>query len=407
MPLRPKTWLQHNLPNLQPLPQRSTHQPNDCFLGEWTESAKFGPRMFGGLFLVNRFNFMRTLTLLLSFFSLLTLHSCDGMKQGSPNETSIQESQADSIAQLDSLLRSLNQRIIDNPNDYTAYLDRARYWGDRSMYPFAYKDVLRAIAIDSTRSDIYLLRGELYFKQEKVKEAYDDFSTCVRYDSVNVQGLLKKTGIDIVLGNYDIARMQLNSALRVNEFEPEAYYLRGRLYKTLGDTNLAASSYKTAIEVDPNYYDAYIEVGLLYAARKSDLAKEYYSSAIGIRPSSIEAWYDKAMYLQETGFRKKERYKEAFVCYDEILKIDPKFVAAHFNKGFVFLEYLQQYDSAAHYFSNAVSIFPGYYQAFYNRGLCNESLNKRKEAEADYRKALNLKPDYTEAAIALNRITSK
>ena len=348
---------------------------------------------------------MRILSILISFCSLLSMHSCDGMQQQSKSNTSELEAQADSIAQLDSLLRTINQRIIDNPNDYTAYLERARYWGDRAMFPNAYTDILRAIGIDSTKSDIYLLRGELYFKQEKVKEAYDDYSTCLRFDSLSVQGLLKKTGIDIVLGNHDVARRQLNTALRVNEFEPEAYYLRGRLYKTMGDTDVSASSYKTAIEVDPDYYDAYIEVGLLYAAKKSDLAKEYYTSAIGIRPRSVEAWYNKAMYLQETGFRKKERYKEAFTCYDEILKIDPTFVAAHFNKGFVFLEYMQQYDSASHYFSNAVNIFPGYFQAYYNRGLCNESLNKRAEAEADYRKALAIQPDYTEAAIALSRIT--
>ena len=350
---------------------------------------------------------MRILSILLSFCSILSLHSCDGMQQQSNGASTELEAQADSIAQLDSLLRAINQRIIDNPNDYTAYLERARYWGDRSMYPNAHADILRAIGIDSTKADIYLLRGELYFKQEKVKEAYDDYSTCLRYDSLNVKGLLKKTGIDIVLGNYDIAKTQLNTALKVNEFEPEAYYLKGRLFRTLGDTNLAASSYKTAIEVDPNYYDAYIEVALLYAARKSDLAKEYYSSAIGIRPRSIEAWYNKAMYLQETGDSKKERYKEAFTCYDEILKIDPTFVAAHFNKGFVFLEYLQQYDSAAHYFTNAVTIFPDYYQAYYNRGLCNESMNKTGEAESDYRKALAIQPTYTEAAVALSRITDR
>lgn len=335
------------------------------------------------------------------------MQSCDGVQHQTNSINSELDAQADSLAQLDSLLRAINQRIIDNPNDYGAYLERARYWGDRAMYTNAYLDVQRAIGIDSTQADIYLVRGELYFKQEKVKEAYDDYSTCLRYDSLNVKGLLKKTGIDIVLGNYDIAKNQLNTALKVNEFEPEAYYLKGRLFRTLGDTNLAASSYKTAIEVDPNYYDAYIEVALLYAARKSDLAKEYYSSAIGIRPRSIEAWYNKAMYLQETGDSKKERYKEAFTCYDEILKIDPTFVAAHFNKGFVFLEYLQQYDSAAHYFTNAVTIFPDYYQAYYNRGLCNESMNKIGEAESDYRKALTIQPTYTEAAVALSRITDR
>jgi len=319
-------------------------------------------------------------------------------------ETTLSEAEQDSVAQLDSVLRALNKRIMENPNDYSAYLDRARYWGDREFYPYAFSDILRAIGVDSTQASIYELRGDLYFKQQKVKEAYDDYTMCLRRDSLYVKGLLKKTGIDIVLGNYDLARRQLNSALRVNEYEPEAYYLRGRLYKTMGDTNLAASSYKTAIEVDPDYYDAYLEVGLLYAAKKNDLAKEYYSSAIGIRPKSIQGWYNKAMFLQETGFKKKERYNEAFNCYDSILAIDPKFVAAHFNKGYVFLEYLQQYDSAAKHFTNAVQIYPEYYQAYYNRGLCNESMNKRREAEADYRQALALKPDYTDAAIALGRL---
>jgi hypothetical protein len=32
-------------------------------------------------------------------------------------------------------------------------------------------------------------------------------------------------------------------------------------------------------------------------------------------------------------------------------------------------------------------------------------MNKRMEAEADYRKALSIQPDYTEAAIALSRLT--
>jgi len=208
------------------------------------------------------------------------------------------------------------------------------------------------------------------------------------------------------LGNYDVAREQINAALKQNEYNPYAYYMRGRLYKTLGDTSLAASSYKTAIEVDPDYYDAYVEVGLLYAAQKNELAKEYYNSAIAIRPRNIEVWYNKAMYLQETGFRKKDKYAEAFACYDTILKIDGNFVAADFNKGFIWLEYLQNYDSAAYYFTRAVNTYPQYFQAYFNRGLCNESLNKKKEAESDYRQALALSPGYDEAAKALNRLLS-
>lgn len=349
---------------------------------------------------------MKTSGGIILLFCALFIYACKGGGGNSSNSQTQDGSTQTTGEKTDSLLAALNARIASNPDDYTGYLERAKYFGEKLEYGKAYEDLARAIKADSTKGDIYAYKGELHFRQGNDKSAYEAYSRGLHFDSLHVNCLLKKTGLDIVLGNYDLARGQINTALRVNEYNPEAYYMRGRLYKTLGDTNIAASSYKTAIEVDRNYYDAYVEVGLLYAARKNDLAKEYYSSAIDIRPRSVEAWYNKAIYLQETGFRKKDRYKEAFACYDSILKIEPRFVAADFNKGYIWLEYMQGYDSAAYYFTRAIGNFPDYYQAFYNRGLCLESLGKRGEAEKDYRQALAIRPDYTEAAKALNRVLS-
>lgn len=283
-------------------------------------------------------------------------------------------------------------------------MDRARYWLEKGDQKQALEDMNRAVAADSGRTEPYLMRGELYFAQKKYDASYNDYKRCLSCDSTHVMCLLKKAGLDIVLGNFSIARAHINSALRTDAYEPYAYYLRGRLYKTLGDTSEALSAYMTSLEVNPSYYDSYIEAGLIYAAQKNDLAKDYYTSAIGLKPSSIEAWYNKAMYLQETGYRDKSRYNQAFACYDSILIRDEKFVGAFFNKGFIHLEYLQSYDSAAYYFTRAIELYPEYFQAFYNRGLAHESLNKLKLAEQDYRQALALKPDYTEAAKSLSRV---
>jgi tetratricopeptide (TPR) repeat protein len=311
---------------------------------------------------------------------------------------------ADVNASADSLLNAINQRIIANPEDVFPYLERARYWMERDQQTLALEDLNRAVAADSSRTEPYFMRGEFYFVQKKYNDSYQDFTRCLSCDSLHVMCLLKKAGLDIVLGNFSIAREHINSALRKNPYEPYAYYLRGRLYKTLGDTDEALSAYMTSLEVNPSYYESYIETGLLYAARGNDLARDYYSSAISLKPQSVEAWYNKAMFLQETGSRDKSRYTEAFACYDSILKRDPKFVGAYFNKGFIHLEYLQAFDSAAYYFSRAIELYPEYYQAFYNRGLANESLNLSKQAEQDYRQALALKPDYDEAAISLGRV---
>jgi len=317
--------------------------------------------------------------------------------EGSNNNNNVQTTP-------DSTLSAINQRIAADPGNFKNYLDRAKYYSGLELFNNAFQDIARAFTADSTKAEIFLVKGDVFWKRQQIKEAYIEYTRCIELDSSNTECLLNKAGIDIALRNYDKAREHINSALQQNEFLPYAYYLRGRMYKEQRDTNMAASSYKTAIEVDPNYYDAYIEVGLLYAEQKNDLAKEYYNSAIAIKPSSVEAWYNKAMFLQETGFKDKKRYNEAFACYDSILKIDRNFVASYFNKGYIFLEYKVQYDSSAYYFTKAIQQYPQYYQAYYNRGLSYESLNKRKEAESDYRMALSIQPDYTDAAISLNRI---
>lgn len=330
--------------------------------------------------------------------------SCDNKNSGNTNNTNATEGGSGSKEKPDSLLTAINKRIAANPKDFNGYLERARYHGNKFDYGLAFEDIARALEVDSTQGTIYLYKGSLLFQQEKTKEAYVEYQNCLRFESTNSDCLLRKAEIDIILGNYNIARDHINEALKQNEYNAEAYYVRGRMYKIMRDTALAASSYKTAIEVDPNYYDAYVEVGLLYAKQKSDLAKEYYNSAIELRPQSVEAWYNKAMFLQETGAKQPKRYREAFACYDSIIKIDNRFTAAYFNKGYIYLEYMQKYDSAAVEFSNAIGVFPRYYQAYYNRGLSYESLNKKKEAESDYRNALSIDPQYTEAAIALDRV---
>ena len=307
-------------------------------------------------------------------------------------------------ATVDAELEALNQRIKDDPSNFQNYLDRAKYYGARQQYDLALADVSRALATDSTKGAIYDYRGQLKFLRQDIRGAYDDYSLCLTVEAQNTDCLLHKAEIDIILKNYDIAMKHINDALRVDERIAKGYYLKGRLYAASGDTSLSVSSYQTAIEVDPNYYDAYIEVGLLYAGKQHTLAEEYYNSAIDLKPKSIEAWYNKAMFLQETGYKSPANYTRAFACYDTILKIDPKFSAANFNKGFIQLVYLRDYSKAISDFTEAIRLFPQYYQAYYNRGLAQEKLGRLKEAETDYREALAIKPDYTDAAVALSRI---
>ncbi|MBI1267906.1 MAG: tetratricopeptide repeat protein [Cryomorphaceae bacterium] len=342
---------------------------------------------------------MRTLiktTTFLLFGSFLILAACETPK---PEEsTEIQQ------PSLDPTLEELNKAILDAPNDPNNYVRRANYYIENNQIEQAFGDFKLALFADSTRSDIYYQRAQLFYNQGAIPEATADCERCITHNASETDCLLMLGEINIHLKQYGIAFDKINAALEVNEQLPFAYYMKGRIYKETGDTTLAASSYQTAIEVDPDYYDAYIEVALLYASAKSDLALEYYTTAIEIRPASVEARYNKAIYLQDTGFKDKTRYNSAFKLYDEILEIDPQNATAAYNKGYIYLEFLQKYDSAGMAFTQAIEIYPGYFQAYYNRGLCYESLNKPQLALEDYSNALKLQPAFDAAAIAKSRV---
>ena len=77
--------------------------------------------------------------------------------------------------------------------------------------------------------------------------------------------------------------------------------------------------------------------------------------------------------------------------YDLILTLDATNASAAFNKGFVHLEYLSQYDSAAFWFGTAIDLLPYYHQAHYNKGLALESLGQNEEALAAYNDALTMR----------------
>jgi tetratricopeptide (TPR) repeat protein len=335
-------------------------------------------------------------------FSFLTLvSSCDN----------VGKNPISSEAEIPAELAAINERIKSQPNNPDHYVERARYYLNFNDYDKAILDLDRALAADTTRTDILLIRGKTKFSFQFFKEAKDDYEKCILIAPDNTDCLLRKAEMELLLRNYGQALKDINDALRFNDYLEEAYYLKGLYYAEIGDTLLAASSYQTAIEVFPDYYDAYISLGLLYHKAKSDLALEYYNTALSIDPLSFEAFYNKAMYLQETGFRDRKRYRQALTLYDHLAKLSPSNELPYFNRGYIYLEYLSSessadttYRKAADFFTGAIERYPGYFQALYNRGLCHESLGEYTRARNDFLKALKIEPQFTEAALSLERL---
>ena len=334
-------------------------------------------------------NYIRIFFVLIGLF----LISCDS--QNEPDRKVDRSSQNEDV----DVIESLNKRIVEKPNDPNLYIKRAYAYRDRNMMQLAIRDAERALAIDSTVSYFHTVMGDLEFKTGQLRDARISLEKAVEYDDSNTEALLKLAETNFLLRRYDEALKYTNDALRIDDKLAQGYFLKGYVYKELGDTVRAKSSFQTATEVFPDHYEAYMQLGSIAGYQGDPLAIEYFNTAIEIRPKSAEAWYNLGMFYQAG-----EKYEKAMETYRKLIEVDPKGFLGYYNTGYLYLTEYHDYNVALAYFDTVISLEPSYIDAMYNRGVCYEELNKPEQAIDIYKLILEVEPDYTLAAKGLERL---
>src|SRR5690606_21208533 len=299
-------------------------------------------------------------------------------------------------------LDSLNALIVKNPGRASLYDGRASLFLAVDSFAEAQRDLEWAVKLDSMQVNYHLRLGDLYYRTTQVAKAKDQFERASKVAPENTSALLKQAEIQLVLRNYAQSMELVNEALRADQHAAHRYFLKGWIHMETGDTALALSSFRTAVEQDAQDYPAYIMLGKISAAKRDPLAAQYYSTAIALRPSSVEAWYNKGIFHQENG-----QDSLALVCYDRIKELDPLNALAWYNSGYVRMEHLDDPAVAKEDFSEAIRLEPGYADAWYNRGLALERTSQLDSAASDYQRAMALRPDHSLAAEGLSRLQAR
>lgn len=331
----------------------------------------------------------------IGIISIVLLFSC----KGEVKQVEATINPKDSVELAKSIdFESINNELKANPNNAMLYIKRARLYQQYNDIPMAIEDIDRAIKIDSLVPDFYLLKAEFYKKEGGYAEAKRTLDKCMMIDNKNVQARIELGWMAFLIQNYKQALDYADAALKLNVYAAEAYYLKGMIFYEKNDTAKAISSYITAVEQEKNYYDAYIQLGLLHLNQPNTLAKEYFKNALTIKPKSGEALYNYGYACQIKG-----EYDEAILTYEKMIAIQP-YREPLYNIAYINQEYFQKYDVAIDYYTRAIELSPFYFTAIYNRGLCFEKLGDLKNAENDFRKTLKIKSDYDYAALALERV---
>ncbi len=299
-------------------------------------------------------------------------------------------------------LKTLNKKILDDPDNAALYNERAQLYIKLKQLDLALGDANRALKIDSTVAQYYITFADVNFAGNKTRVAKETLEKVVKKFPNNTEGLLKLGELFFLVRQYENALTHINKALKLDDNIAKAYYLKGSVFKEMGDTSRAISSMQTAIEQDNKYFDAYLDIGLLYATKRNPLAFEYYDNALRLKPTDSNLQYAKAKLLQDLN-----RIEESIAIYKRILTLNPNHELSLYNLGAITLDKKKDAVKAIDYFSKAIAVSPNYTEAYFARGVSYELMRDINNAKADYKMCLQITPNFELAIEALNNLDKK
>jgi tetratricopeptide (TPR) repeat protein len=340
---------------------------------------------------------MKLFPIILSVLSLF-LFSCGNSGKNSELEKKIEVDST--LSKLNSPeLKAVNKELLADPNNPELYFKRGKiYFGNHDLEA-AKNDALRAIKLDSLKSDYFILLSDSYFTANETRMAKESLERCLKINPSSIEANLKLAELYFYVKKYQEAINYANSALKVNENTSKAYFIKGMCYKESGDTAIAISSFQTAVEQDNTIIDAYLELGVLLTKKKNALALEYLNSALKIDPANEDVVYNIGYYFQSKG-----DYKAAIETYKKLLAKNINYREAHYNLGAIEVASSKNYKEAVKYFTNAINADANYADAYFARGVCYEELKDKINAAADYQMALQIEPNHPFAIENLNNM---
>ena len=172
----------------------------------------------------------------------------------------------------------------------------------------------------------------------------------------------------------------------------EDFFHKGNHHLKNGDMKLAASHYKNAIRVNPDFAQAHCNLGVVYEKlSENKKAIECYEHAVEINSDYLIAHMNLGVILMNMG-----NTINAEVCFKKALEISPNHASAKINIGNIYLTKLDL-DSACKNYKDAIKIDPKEVDAYYNMGLVEGKRNNFKNSLDWYSKTLQIQPGHYNA----------
>jgi tetratricopeptide (TPR) repeat protein len=294
--------------------------------------------------------------------------------------------------------KELSKLIESDPENPENYYERARIYYNQKYLDRALADIEDAIRYNPQYALYYFYKGKILYAMNRTLEASKSYEQAIALDPKYEEAQMRLAELYFLAKEHEKSVNLLNTVIANNPQNPDAQFFKAMNQKETGDTSRAVASFQKALDLDPSYYDAAMQLGLLFANKKDRLALEYFNAALRLQPKSEEVYFARAYFYQL-----QKEYKKALMDYRKVIDLNPSSFTAYYNVGVINFDAVKM-DEALRSFDICVRMNPEYLPAYYMRGLVYEYKGDKEQARINYQFVVEANPDYALAKEALKRV---
>ena len=218
---------------------------------------------------------------------------------------------------------NFNTAIRTNREDPNGYNRRGGLYLEQERYKEAEADFNKAISCDSTYLLSFFNRALVYNATNRPMQALADFDRVIQLDSTNSLTYFNRAMLRTQIGDYNRA---LEDYDRVALYSPNnvlVYYNRAGVHAQLGEIEEAVKDYTSAIELYPDFANAYIYRGQL---------RELLRDPQGARSDRETARRKIAEYRSRLSDSTYSIFADTTQRFDRLLSFDSKFAGSSFDR---------------------------------------------------------------------------
>lgn len=197
-------------------------------------------------------------------------------------------------------------------------------------------------------------------------------------------------------GKLDEAKAQFDQVEKIDPAFPELALERGRIHEARGEWEVAARSYRLALEKTPKDSLLLLRLGACQVeAGHTDAAEATLKKVAELNPNSADLSY----FLGRVDFA-RGRFNEALANFQRSTALDAEQGEVQMYAGWAALE-LGTLGQALEFVSQAIKLDPSLGDAYWVRGRIKLRAGAVKDARDDFERALKLKPSRFETYAVL------